>query len=72
MSKPKPPNLSTAKRPRGRKSKWDLRTVRTWLFAGVLIAGLTIFTLSYLYYSAVAGLIPITVVKEMPDRKSVV
>ena len=65
MSKTKPPALSASKRPR-RKAKWTLRTVRTWLFAGVMIAGLTISILSYSYYSALAGLIPISVVKEMP------
>ena len=63
---PKPPKLPPSRRPRSRKAKWNLRTMRTWLFVGVLIVGLTVFSLSYLYYSAVAGLIPITVVKEMP------
>ena len=63
---PKPPKLPASRRPRSRKGKWNLRTARMWLFVGALIASLTIFTLSYLYYSAVAGLIPITVVKEMP------
>jgi penicillin-binding protein 1A len=63
---PKPPKLPASRRPRSRKARWDLRTARMWLFVGVLIAGLTVFSLSYLYYSAVAGLIPITVVKEMP------
>jgi penicillin-binding protein 1A len=66
MSKSQPPKLSASKRPRGRKAKWTLRTARIWLFAGVVIAGLTVFSLGYLYYSALAGLIPITVVKEMP------
>jgi len=63
---PKPPKLPASKRPRSRKTRWNFRTVRTWAFAGFVIAGLVIFSLSYLYYSAVAGLIPITVVKEMP------
>jgi penicillin-binding protein 1A len=63
---PKPPKLPASRRPRSRKGKWNLRTARMWVFVGLLIAGLTVFTLSYLYYSAVAGLIPITVVKEMP------
>jgi penicillin-binding protein 1A len=63
---PKPPKLPASRRPRGRKAKWNLRTVRTWLFAGAVIVVLVVFSLVYLYYSAVAGLIPISVVKEMP------
>ena len=66
MSKPKPPAPNASKRPRGGKTQRTARTVRTWIFAGVLIAGLTIFILSYCYYSAVAGLIPISVVRDMP------
>jgi len=39
---------------------------RVWLLAGTLIAGITAFTLTYMYYSARAGLIDINVIKEMP------
>jgi penicillin-binding protein 1A len=66
MSKSRPPKLPASRRPRSRKGRWTLRTMVLWLFTGALIAGLTIYTLGYIYYSAAAGLIPITVVREMP------
>jgi penicillin-binding protein 1A len=66
MSNYKPDYLSASKRSRSRKSRWNLRTLGTWIFAGAVIAGLTIVTVGYTYYSARAGLININVVKEMP------
>ncbi|MCE0498568.1 MAG: transglycosylase domain-containing protein [Methylacidiphilales bacterium] len=63
MSKAKPPPLSKrAKRPRRKPgiSWW------TWMVAGVLIAGLSAFSLVYLFYSTRAGWIDINVVKHMP------
>jgi penicillin-binding protein 1A len=63
MSKTKPPPLSKpAKRPRRKpgRSWW------TWLVAGVLIAGISAFTLVYIFYSFRAGLVDIDVVKRMP------
>jgi penicillin-binding protein 1A len=69
MSNYKPEYLSASKRARGRKSRWNLRNVRklrTWIFAGAVIFVLTVVTLAYTYYSARAGLINISVVREMP------
>jgi penicillin-binding protein 1A len=71
MPKPKPsrpPKLSPRppKRPSGKTPPWTVRTVATWIFAGVLIFVLGVVSLSYIYYSARAGLISINVVREMP------
>ena len=41
--------------------------VLTWLFAGTIIAVITVVTLVYTYYSTRAGLINIGVVKKMPQ-----
>jgi penicillin-binding protein 1A len=66
MSKPNKPPPLTKGRPRGRKTKWTLRSLGVWIFAVALIAGVSVLTLAYSYYSARAGLISVKVVREMP------
>ena len=66
MSNYKPDYLSASRRKRGQRSKWSTRNFRNWILASMLIAGLTIVALGYIYYSERAGMININVVKEMP------
>jgi membrane peptidoglycan carboxypeptidase len=56
----KPPPLKV-RRPRRRK-----RSVFTWIIAGGLIGGISLFALGYLYYDAQASFIDINIVREMP------
>jgi penicillin-binding protein 1A len=66
MSSFKPDYLTATKRPRSRKPRIDVRKAATWALAGGLIAVVSVFSLTYIYYSARASLININVVKEMP------
>ena len=61
----KPEILSHPKRSRRRRIR--PKNLLTWIFAGVLIAVISFFTLVYTYYSTRAGLINIDVVKDMPQ-----
>ena len=67
MTQPKSP----AKRPRRGKAFFKVlkspKGVFLWVLVGLLIAGITGFTLVYMYYSARAGLINIDIIKEMPQ-----
>src|SRR5476651_1913692 len=63
MSDYKPELLTHPKRSRRKRAKAN---VLAWLLAGTLIAGISLVTLVYTYYSARAGLININVIKEMP------
>lgn len=64
MSDFKPVLVSHPKRTRRKVGRKNLTT---WLLAGTLIAGLSVVTLAYIYYSARADLININVIKEMPQ-----
>src|SRR5476651_893195 len=63
MSDYKPELLTHPKRTRRKRAKAN---ILAWLLAGTLIAGISLVTLVYTYYSARAGLININVIKEMP------
>ena len=52
-------------RPKSRRFRRN-RHFFTWLFAGSIIAVISLLTLIYAYYSARAGLIDLNVVREMP------
>jgi penicillin-binding protein 1A len=58
-----PPPLFARPRRGGRRTK---RSIFAWIFAGFLIAVISVVTLIYTYYSTRAGLININVVREMP------
>src|SRR5271169_4766613 len=64
MSNYKPELLTHPKRSRRKRVKAN---ILAWLLAGTLIAGISVVTLVYTYYSARAGLINIDVIKEMPQ-----
>ncbi len=63
MSDFKPELLSHSRRSRRQKATANFRV---WLLAGTLIAGISLVTLVYLYYSTRANLINIDVVRKMP------
>jgi penicillin-binding protein 1A len=64
MSEFKPELLTRTKRPRRKRMK---STILSWVFAGSIIAVISVFTLGYTYYSTRAGLVNIAVIKEMPQ-----
>jgi penicillin-binding protein 1A len=63
MSNPKPPPLKSSRRSRGKQSR---ASFRAWILAGTLIAGISVFTLGYTYYSERANFINLDRIRQMP------
>lgn len=64
MSRPSKPPPLPARPARSRRK--PRRNFLIWIFAGSLIAGISVFLLAYAYYSARAAMVNINVIHEMP------